>query len=202
MEEPDLEALRRHHRSGRARSSYQPSSRPPPRRGAGWLLAAVLTCGIAVLVYTVVTGASDPSSPSGAGAPSTAEATKEPTTSSRARAAAPSTTQVSRADAVAVVRRYFQAINDQDYVTAYELLGAYFHRRQSYEDFSVGFSETVHDQVRLVSTSPAGPTRYRVAIELSAEQRDGSVRQFSGTYVVGREGGELKVVTAQVRRTG
>jgi hypothetical protein len=209
MGDPDLEALRRH-RAGQAKPSYRPPTRSspgppaappspppplrPPRRGPSWLLVGALAAGIIVLVYTLVASASGPPTPSGSTA-----AAKDPS-SSRAGAAAPVTRSVTRAKAAAVVRRYFQAINDQDYTTAYALLGVYFHRRQSYEDFSAGFSETVHDNVRLVSTTPAGSARYRVAIELAAEQRDGSVRRFSGTYVVGREGGSLKVVAAQVRR--
>jgi hypothetical protein len=115
---------------------------------------------------------------------------------------APTTRPVSTATASSVVRRYFEAINNQDYPTAYGILGSSFHQRQSYSQFAAGFSETVQDDLEVVSAARTGLGRYAIVIRLVAEQSDGSVRRFSGTYVVGREDDTLKIVSARLRMVG
>jgi hypothetical protein len=158
--------------------------------------------GVVVLFGTpVLRGASWPSRPSSPQPSSQGPtATEPPAASPTESAPTPATVPpITGAAASTVVGNYFQAINDQDYQAAYALLGSSFHRRQSFANFAAGFSGTVHDDISMVASAPAGPGRYAVRIELAAGQSDGSVKRYVGTYVVGREGGASKIVSAQVR---
>jgi hypothetical protein len=86
-------------------------------------------------------------------------------------------TTAPRADPAGVVRRYYAAINEGDYQTAWQLGGK--NLSTSYQQFADGFANTRHDTLSVVSTS--GET---VAIQLDAEQTDGSHRCYAGTYTV------------------
>ncbi|MEU5272569.1 hypothetical protein AB0G77_29375 [Streptomyces hygroscopicus] len=90
----------------------------------------------------------------------------------------------------ATVTRYFDAINNGDFSTAWDLGGK--NLDQSYSTFVSGFSETERDEVTIVSVE--GDT---VSVDLVSYQTDGSRRSFTGTYTV--RGG---VITgADMRRT-
>lgn len=82
------------------------------------------------------------------------------------------------AGAAPVVIAYYQAINEQDYVRAWHLLGAST-TSQSYRQFVAGFVGTDHDVLTIVGT--AGGT---VRIRLRAYQTDGTVDTYAGTYTV------------------
>src|SRR5574341_1463957 len=91
-----------------------------------------------------------------AAAPTTSEpATTEPTTSTPATAAPttiPPTTARPRAkpaDPATVVRRFYAAINDRDYPTAWALGGKNLGR--SYQAFVAGFADTDHDDLRITA---------------------------------------------------
>jgi hypothetical protein len=76
-----------------------------------------------------------------------------------------------------VVRAYFDAINAGDYQRAWDLGGR--NLGGSYRSFAAGFQATSHDTVTINSTHGSV-----VAVDLDAEQTDGSHRDFSGTYTV------------------
>ncbi|MEU2789537.1 excalibur calcium-binding domain-containing protein [Streptomyces sp. NPDC007100] len=80
-------------------------------------------------------------------------------------------------DAASVVEDYYAAVNARDYRRAWDLGGK--NLNGSYDAFVAGFADTAHDTVRVVGAS--GGT---VTVTLEAEQRDGSVRSFAGTYTV------------------
>ncbi|MFJ7064015.1 excalibur calcium-binding domain-containing protein [Streptomyces sp. NPDC101115] len=81
------------------------------------------------------------------------------------------------ADASAVVRAYFAAINAQDYRRAWDLGGK--NLSGSYSAFADGFAGTAHDTVHILGT--AGDT---VSVRLEAAQANGSLRIYEGTYTV------------------
>ncbi|MFI8824398.1 excalibur calcium-binding domain-containing protein [Streptomyces sp. NPDC053431] len=81
------------------------------------------------------------------------------------------------ADASAVVRTYFAAINAKDYRRAWDLGGK--NLSGSYSAFADGFAATAHDTVHILGT--AGDT---VSVRLEAAQADGSLRIYEGTYTV------------------
>lgn len=89
---------------------------------------------------------------------------------------------------MAVVRSYYEAINDRDFHRAWELGGKNF--GQSYEDFVAGFDQTANDTLTIVSTSGNA-----VRVKLDAEQTDGSHKRYAGTYYV--SDGELTSANLQ-----
>jgi hypothetical protein len=97
----------------------------------------------------------------------TAQWTVPPGTASSGEAAAP-------AD---VVNEYFDAINAAEYRRAWDLGGK--NLGGSYQSFVAGFADTVSDTVTITATN--GNV---VSIVLDAEQSDGSVRHYSGSYTV------------------
>ncbi len=80
-------------------------------------------------------------------------------------------------DAASVVQDYYAAVNARDYRRAWDLGGK--NLGGSYSSFAAGFADTARDTVRIVGVS--GDV---VTVTLEAEQRDGSVRTFAGTYTV------------------
>ena len=80
-------------------------------------------------------------------------------------------------DPASVVEAYFAAINAQDYETAWSLGGE--NLSESYSDFEAGFADTQQDAVTVESVS--GDV---VTATLAAENDDGTVQNFSGTYTV------------------
>ncbi len=78
---------------------------------------------------------------------------------------------------VDVVRSYFAAINAGDYRRAWDLGGK--NLGGSYESFVAGFADTVNDTVTVTSTNGS-----EVSVTLDAEQSDGSIRHYVGTYTV------------------
>lgn len=87
-----------------------------------------------------------------------------------------------------MVQEYFDAINAHDHRRAWDLGGK--NLGGSYDAFVRGFSGTVHDTVAVGDVT--GDT---VSLDLSAQQTDGSVKVFTGTYTV-RDG---EIVAADVQ---
>jgi len=80
--------------------------------------------------------------------------------------------------AVAVVRAYFGAINQHNYVKAWAL-GGKNTGALSYRNFANEFKTTAHDTVIIVSV-----TGNIVTARLTARQTDGTIKTFEGTYTV------------------
>jgi hypothetical protein len=99
-----------------------------------------------------------------------------PPSSAPALAPTPPTTQPA-ANPASVVEAYYAAINAGDYPTAWNLGGSHF--TSSYNTFVADYSNTLRDDV--VVTSVSGNLVY---IDLTANNRDGTVQHFSGYYIV------------------
>ncbi len=78
---------------------------------------------------------------------------------------------------VATVRAYIAAINDHDYARAWNIGGQ--NTGSSYSSFVSGFSTTARDTLTIVSVS--GDV---VTARLTAQQTDGSIKTYEGTYTV------------------
>jgi cell division septation protein DedD len=115
----------------------------------------------------VVPGSARPSPPPGAGAPAASSAARAP-----APAPAPAQTQ-----AAATVRGYFAAISRKDYHRAWAMGGRSIN--PSYRSFAQGLRHTARDTVTILSV--AGP---EVRARLRAQDSDGTVQTFQGTYEV------------------
>ena len=81
------------------------------------------------------------------------------------------------ADPGETVRAYFAAITNRDYARAWKLGGQ--NTGSSYSSFVSGLSTTANDTVTVLSV--AGNV---VTARLSAQQTDGTVKVFQGTYRV------------------
>jgi hypothetical protein len=83
----------------------------------------------------------------------------------------------STADPAETVRAYFAAINNHDYAQAWQLGGQ--NTGSSYSSFVSGLSATASDNVTILSVS--GNV---VTAQLTAQQANGTVKTYQGTYTV------------------
>ncbi|TDT97499.1 hypothetical protein EDD99_5644 [Streptomyces sp. 846.5] len=95
------------------------------------------------------------------------QATASPTVSPSAAVTAPPD----------VVTAYYNALNKQDYRTAWNLGGD--NLDSDYATFKAGFAQTASDH--LTVTGSSGDS---VSVQLAAHQSDGTILDFAGTYTV------------------
>jgi len=96
------------------------------------------------------------------------------------------------------VTGFYDAINAHDYANAYSYLGSTLQTQQSYQRFVAGFSDTVHDdlvQVFVETIRPDGTVT--VYVDFIAHRTQGS-SEYAGTYVIGYEAGEPRLLTGQL----
>ena len=94
-------------------------------------------------------------------------------------------------DAVALVRDYYAAINGGDFGRAHALWSEGGNASgQSLQQFANGFADTTGVSVQIDAPgrvdAAAGSRYIEVPVAIDAKQRDGSVRQFVGAYVLRR----------------
>ena len=99
-------------------------------------------------------------------------------------------------DPEAVVSGYYQAIVSRDYPRAYDYLGASL-RRQTLEQFAAGFADTAYVDLLVLGVMPSGDGM-AVSVRVLAWHDDGSIHRFSGTYEVGLEDGDERLVAASI----
>ena len=95
------------------------------------------------------------------------------------------------ADAVGLVRDYYAAINGGNFARAHALWSdGGSASGQSLQQFANGFTETTGVSVQIGEPGPvdagAGSRHIEVPVAIDAKQRDGSMRQFVGAYVLRR----------------
>lgn len=93
--------------------------------------------------------------------------------------------------AVAVIRRYYEAIQAREFPQAYRLWeGEGEASGQTFEDFEAGFAETssvsVETGVPGRIEGAAGSRYIEIPVRITATTRDGHVQHFQGTYVLRR----------------
>ena len=150
-----------------------------------------------------------PSAPAAAAPVPTDTATPEPTATATGTPAstatpppAPTSTPALLNESIArtAVERYYSLVNARDLRGAYGLLGAEWHKRQTYEDFSTGYPATLRDTVDVTATAAAtkdGAGGYLVALDLHA-QIGGRVRRYKGLYFVALEAGQPRIVSGEL----
>ena len=112
-------------------------------------------------------------------------------TGSSAPVIAGTTDESTTADAVAVVRNYYAAINDRDYAQAWSLWSDGGHASgQTLPQFVDGFANTAHADAEIGAPGDvegaAGSRFVQVPVTLEATARDGSVQRYVGTYTLRR----------------
>jgi hypothetical protein len=142
-----------------------------------------------------------PATPTGTPpASSTQAATAAASSASTTPATVDTTPEPPTLDATAAenfVVSYFHSINLKDYATAYSDLGSNLQQLQSYSNFADGYADTVKDTVTPGKITSQG-NDVAVQLHLDAEQADGTMQRYDGTYVVGIEENVLKIVDATV----
>jgi hypothetical protein len=113
----------------------------------------------------------------GSGSPPAAPATGAASSPLPTPSVSPSGIPSAASGPAAVVQSYFAAINSKAYRTAWQLGGSNF--SSSYSSFVNGFAATASDTATILSVS--GNV---VTIQLAAQQNDGTVKTYQGTYTV------------------
>jgi serine/threonine-protein kinase len=175
--------------AGAGRPGTYPSYQvPPPRRRRTGRTVLIL---LAVLIVALIIGgvayqlaSKGPSAP-----PATLSSSSAPPVSSAPPSAPASSAPVSSGPASAqtpsqVVQAYYQAINEHQYRTAWDLGGK--NTGTTYNQYVAGFNGTASDVVQILSVS--GNV---VTAQLTANQTDGTAKVFAGTYTV--SGGQITV---------
>jgi hypothetical protein len=175
-------------------SGYQqpPTQGQPPRRKRkampvvlGILVLVILGGAAAAVLY--LRGHNNPS-----GGPGTGVTTGTHRSHSGSPSSSPSSSPAAPASPDTAVTEFYNAINSHDYRTAYRL-NEVARSRESFATFKQGYADTEHDNLTIT-----GVNGHVVSFNLTADQTDGSVKTFQGTYTV-RHG---EIVSANVTQTG
>jgi serine/threonine protein kinase len=155
-----------------------PGLRPPgnaahPRRTGPFVVIAAAACVAVLTLAGVAFAVLHGHSTTGPTTPS------NPPTSGHSASSATSGTPTSPPPLgpAATVTAYIAAINNHDYVRAWDLGGK--NTGHSYNTFASGFAGTANDQLTIVSV--AGDV---VTVQLAAAQTNGTVKDYEGTYTV------------------
>lgn len=111
---------------------------------------------------------------------------------------APTPTQSPTEQAQATVKNYYDAINQQDFRTAYQQWSKQYYAQYSYEDFSAGFKKTKHDDIVITLAEPNVDGTYRIDVNVITTELDSAdqtvTHTYQGNYVVGPEDGAMKLL--------
>jgi hypothetical protein len=161
--------------------SYQSGPPQRPRRTGRTVLILlgilVLALIIGVIVSHIVSKGSTSAPPANLSSSSAPPGSSAPV-SSTAGSTGPTAVQTPSQ----VVQAYYQAINEHQYRTAWDLGGKNTHT--TYDSYVAGFNGTASDVVEILSVS--GNV---VTAQLTANQTDGSAKVYAGTYTVA--GGQI-----------
>ena len=158
------------------------SAEESARRRRNWtpVLALALVIMLGIAGYVFLSGPRRPSTPPAAAsheATRAAPSTKPDHPATVAPTPRPTVPARPPTGPAATVRAYIAAINSHDYALAWSLGGR--NTSGSYAGFVSGFSTTAKDTLTIVSVS--GDV---VTARLTAQQTDGSISTYQGTYTV------------------
>jgi len=163
--------------------SYQSGPARPPRKTGRTVLILLGILIVAVIIGVVV--AHVVSKGSTAAPPGNLSSSSAPPVSSAPASSPPVSTGAAAADTPSqLVQAYYQAINEHQYRTAWDLGGQNTLPRTTYASYVAGFNGTASDVVEILSVS--GNV---VTAQVTANQTDGTAKVFAGTYTV--TGGQI-----------
>ncbi len=111
--------------------------------------------------------------------------------------------QQDQGQAQGIVQHYYNAINQSDYHTAYQLWGADYQSSHSYAQFASGFTTTKRDDVTFNNITQLAPSVFRVEVVIKTTENAKSgaaTSTYKGSYVVGQENGAWKLLTANLQK--
>lgn len=110
------------------------------------------------------------------------------------------------ATASALVQTFYNDVNARNYSDAYALLSNEWHHQTSLTDFSNGYQNTIKDTLKIEGTQTLADGTIQVNMQLQAleQHADGSqgTTNYAGFYVVGLEGGKLRILRGALSQTG
>jgi len=106
--------------------------------------------------------------------------------------------KVTAADAKSTVDQFYQFVDAYDYSSAYALLGSTWQKSQSESAFTNGYGDTAFVELHISGTAEASGGK-QVNVKLTSWHNDGSVKGYSGHYIVGTEGGATKIISANIK---
>ena len=101
-------------------------------------------------------------------------------------------------DAVALVQQFYESIDAYAYADAYALYGSNMQSQQSAAQFEQGYSDTAFVQMTTSGSTANANGTSRVSVKLVAWHNDGTIRAYGGSYTVGTENGQLKILGASI----
>ena len=117
----------------------------------------------------------------------------------QAQAATATAQAAQKAQAAAnVVTKYYAAINSRDFTTAWSLASARW-AGTNYNNWKAGYDNTVSVALTIVDATLDSGEDHRVNVRLASQEKDGSTKRFTGYYLVGPDGGTLKMIGAEIK---
>jgi len=106
--------------------------------------------------------------------------------------------------AQALISQYYNAINQKDYRSAYNLRTDIRHTSTSYNHFVAGYAKTQHDDITFDNITPLADGTVKVAITIHANEENtpGTVTQhtYQGYYIVGQQNGVWKILNGNFQQ--
>ena len=141
------------------------------------LVILIVAIVLGALAYRLASHSSTASPPGSSTSHSASVTTSTPVSQSASQSAAVSSAPAVTQTPSQVVQAYYQAINEHQYHVAWQLGGK--NTGQTYASFVAGFNGTASDVLQI---GEANGTIVRGT--LTANQTDGSVKTYSGSYTV------------------
>lgn len=170
-----------------------------PRQRRSWpLVLAVALVALALIVggglVLILHGPGG--NPQGNGITPTASGTTQ--TPGTTVTPSPTSVTLNITTAEALIQQYYDDINAGNYDAAYNLLAPEYQKNQSRQSFVNGFKTTRHDTLHIDNAVQQADGTVQVNIHLQAEQTNGTVKNFSGYYIVTQENGQLLILSARI----
>ncbi len=67
-----------------------------------------------------------------------------------------------------------------------------------YDDFAAGYAGTQGVTACVTAVTPSGAGRWTVSVRLAAQQADGPIQVFTGTYTLVSDGGTVQIAAADI----
>jgi serine/threonine protein kinase len=169
-----------------------PPGRPSRRRArAGAAVAVLVILGLAAGAFALLHGRGPHPHPAAGNSQSATAGPGSPASQGGSTGPGGSASSGNSRSPASTVTAYFAAINSKDYLRAWNLGGR--NTGTSYQSFVQGYGTTAKDTATILSV-----TGNVVTARIDAQQTDGTVKTYQGTYAV-----QNGVITAfNVRRTG